>query len=249
MTQIYQFPPVGVVSWLPTVERRVRTSRYAPGGEVAVSSDGPARRVIDLTVSALSRDRAGFGYMEELWSLIDGGIGFVRLTLPPVNWHLDRVRLRQSVGNAPLKWSTGSEPLGWTTNGEPLQWFMNTIRTGTAATVDGQPALTVTGLPPGIVVARPGDIVRVYAADHTDLGTARVRNLVRVDISGAATVIVSEALPSGIVSFSDEEIAVFRMVEYSPQPWRVGQNTTVQTRLREALPSEYAGATDGYVPW
>ena len=249
MTQIYQFPPVGVVSWLPTVERRVRTSRYAPGGEVAVSSDGPARRVIDLTVSALSRDRAGFGYMEELWSLIDGGIGFVRLSVPPVNWHLDWVRLRQSVGNAPLAWSTGSDPLGWTTNGEPLHWFMNTIRTGTAATVDGQPALTVTGLPPGIVVARPGDIVRVYAGDPDESETARVRNLVQSGADGTATVILSEALSGGIVSFGDEESAVFRMVEYSPQAWRVGQNTTVQTRLREALPSEYAGATEGYTPW
>jgi hypothetical protein len=240
MTDIYAFPPAGIVSWRLAEDRRVLRSRYALSGARAVSGLGSPRRMVDLTVSALSRDRAGAGYLAQLWRYIDGGVGLVRLTLPPQNWHLDWMRLQAQAGNAPLFWTTGGGDLDWTTGAGALQWFVNTVRLATVTTLAGYPfALQVTGLPPGIIVARPGDILRIYDPDDgADLGVAMVLDLTRANASGVAVVPVDADLPAGVAAFGDERSAVFEVTAYTPGAQGLGQNWTLALSLTEVLTSE-----------
>lgn len=235
MTDIIAFPPAAIVSWTPGEERATMRSIYARSGKRAVSGIGAARRVVDMTISALSRDRAGAGYLAELWRYADGGVGLVRLTLPPQNWHLDWLDLRARIGNS----VTGAGPV-----------FANTVRLATPVTLPGYPAaVEVTGLPPGIIVARPGDVLRIYdPADGADLGAARVLDLTRADMSGEAIVPLDVALPAGVAAFADEESAVFEITNYSPGAQGIGSNWQISLSLREVLAAEIDSPTE-VNPW
>lgn len=248
MTDIYAFPPVGLVSVTLREDRPVRRAAYALSGKRVVASGGPSRREVQITASALSRDRAGAGYLAQLWRYIDGGMGLVRLVLPPQNWHLDRAALASRIGNNPVTWTDGGSPLDWTDGVDDLFWFANPQRPATVTTLSGYPhAVEVTALPPSIIVARPGDILRVYEADGSST-VARVMDLTRSDASGVAVVPVASALPAGVASFADEESAVFEVMDYTPQGQGVGRNWTVSMGLREVLASEIDTPTE-VNPW
>ena len=95
-----QLSPAPITGWLPDEERPTRRGEYALDGKRAVSTVGPARRTLQLTCAALGRGHnAGAGYLAQMWRYIDGGVGLVRLNLPPQNWHLDQIRLGRQIGN------------------------------------------------------------------------------------------------------------------------------------------------------
>lgn len=250
MTDIYAFPPAGILSWRLAEDRPVMRSRYALTGKRTVSGLGNTRRMVDLTVASLTRERSGAGYLAQLWRYIDGGVGLVRLTLPPQNWHIDWPDYRRSVGNAPLFWTSGGPTLGWTTGAGTLQWFMHTVRLATVTTLAGYPfAVQVSGLPPGIVVARPGDILRIYDPDDgADLGAAMVLDLTRANASGVAVVPVDADLPAGVAAFADEASAVFEVTAYSAPALGPGQSGAISLSLTEVLASEIDTPVD-VNPW
>jgi hypothetical protein len=197
MAKIYAFPPVGLTGWRLAEERRVNRSAYALDGRRAVAGIGPARRDLDLTVSALSKDRAGAGYLNQLWRYIEGGVHLVRVPLPPENWHLDRTALFDRLGNYLIQWAAGADLLEWQSGADDLVWFRND-RLAVPITLDGYAhAVQVANLPPGEVVARPGDWLRVYAADGLTSSVARVVDLSRADGAGVATIPLASALPAG----------------------------------------------------
>jgi len=241
---IYSFPPAPIIGWLPDEERPTRRGEYALDGKRAVSTAGPARRTLQLTCAALGRGHnGGAGYLAQLWRYIDGGVGLVRLNLPPQNWHLDQIRLARQIrlgpqiGNELVTWTNAGDPIDLVDGVTPVATFGNTRRMAAPLVLAGYPyAVTVTGLPPGIVVARPGDIVRVW-----DAGTpsaARVLDLTRSDAAGVAEVPVSAALPAGVVAFADEESAVFEVLEYKPGAQAIGRNWSISLSLREVLDGE-----------
>jgi hypothetical protein len=82
--KIFAMPPVAYVAGLLDREDPVALSVDAATGVEDRSAFGPSRRVFGVTVSALSLDRAGAGYMASLKHLL-GGVHFVRLLVPPVN--------------------------------------------------------------------------------------------------------------------------------------------------------------------
>ncbi|MBA86139.1 MAG: hypothetical protein CML69_15610 [Rhodobacteraceae bacterium] len=245
---IYTFPPAPITGWLPNEELPTRRSEYAMDGKRAVSTAGPARRTLQLTCGALGRGHnGGAGYLAQLWRYIDGGVGLVRLNLPPTNWHLDQIGLRRSIGNRVVPGVDGGNPVVLVNGVTPVTAFGNTRRTAAPLVLAGYPhAVTVTGLPPNIIVARPGDIVRVWDAGTPS--TARVLDLTRSDADGVAEVPVSAALPAGVIAFADEESAVFEVLEYKPGAQAIGQNWSIGLSLREQLDSEISDPVE-VNPW
>ena len=246
---IYQFPPAAIVGWRLSEDRPVRRSEYALDGKRAVSSAGPTRRMLDLSVSALGGDGASAGYLSQLWRYIDGGIGLVRLNLPPVNWWGDWCRLRGLAGNRPISWEEVGTPITWEDTGTPISWFAQTRRFATVTSLSGYPAaVEVTGLPANIIVARPGDILRVHATDHSSSTAATVLDLTRSDAAGVAVVPLDAALPAGVAAFADEVSAVFEVTSYDPGQQYFSRNWTISMSLREVLDSEISGPTE-IDPW
>ncbi len=236
MTDIIAFPPAAIVSWAQGEERAVLRSAYALSGKRAASGIGAARRLVELSVSSLSRARAGAGYLAQLWRYIDGGVGLVRLTVPPQNWHLDWLDLRAGIGNRLI-------------DDDPLT-FANTVRLAVPVALTGYPAaVDVAGLPPGIIVARPGDMLRIYdPVDGSDLGAARVLDLTRADMAGDAVVPLDAAMPAGVAAFADEVSAVFEVTAYTPGAQGIGSNWEISLSLREVLMAEIDTPTE-VNPW
>lgn len=250
-TRIVAFPPVGVLGWSPMVSRPVERSRGLFSGTRVASAAHPARRMLTLDVSALSRDRAGAGFIDQLMREIDGGVHLVRVSSQPVNWWMDCGRLRALGFTAPLTWTDGGAPMTWTDGGAPLSWFTGPTRvasTGTSA--DGYPTISVPGLPAGQIVARPGDVVRVYPADDRVIGqTAQVVTLARVGPGGVAVIKLASALPAGVVSLSDADTAVYEVTN-SPQGAQPGSgNWSLRLDLAEVLASEIPAGAVEWNPW
>lgn len=238
MVNIYTFPPVGLVSVTLREDRPVRRASYALSGKRVVVSGGPTRREVQLGISALSIHRGGAGYMAELWRYIDGGINLVRLNVPPQNWHLDHLGIRAEAGDGAITWTDDGTVMPWSNDFVGLNWFL-TGRAATVTTLAGYPyAVRVTGLPPSTLVARPGDILRVYGAGDAVGTAARVMDMTTSDASGVAIAPVASPLPAGIAAFGDEESIIFEVTDYSPQAQGVGQNWTVGMSLREVFASE-----------
>lgn len=83
-----------------------------------------------MTVSALSGDRSGAGYVEMLKRFLDGGVHAVRLYSKPINWWMD---------------SVGKGEVIFGGNAVRLQ--------------DGRYRISATGLPNNRLIARSGDFL------------------------------------------------------------------------------------------
>jgi hypothetical protein len=249
MAYIFPFPPVGIVGAQQTVERPIARSQYAYGRGDAISANGPARIVVTLTVSALSRDRAGAGWLEQLWALTDGGAHFVRVPLPPVNWHLDH-QSQAAVGfDQPLTIIAPPDPLTVIAPPEVLTVYQGQARLADPSTseiADFAGKITVTGLPPGFTL-RAGDVVRVWSDAETS-AAARAGRTATAGSDGVLVAYLDAALPAGVVSFGDTDSRVMRITNYQPGTQGVGQNWQAQISFREALPFETTGATER-TPW
>lgn len=247
MTNIYAFPPVGVIGREWTEETRVSRSAYLFSGKRAVSSLAPRRRLASLAVSALARGRNGAGYSESLKRLLDGGMHLVRLTSWPINWYLDAV----AAGGVtvPLSWTAGGVPLTWTSGGVPLVWFSGGVVQGVAGTdAAGFPILTLTGLVPGQIVVRPFEVVRVFPTAGGASVAARAVGLVIADGSGGAVLRLHDALVSGTVSFGDAESAVFEVTGWPRAVQGVRGDWTYSWDFREVLAGEITSPVE-IDPW
>lgn len=247
--RIVAWPPVGIVSRAPWVERPVVRSEGLGSGRRAVASAGPERRVAQLSVSSLAMTRSGAGYMAQLWRELDGGINLVRVEVMSANWWLDRQAGHAAHGTSPLTWTTGGDPLSWTSGGDPLAWFVGPARIGTPGTdAQGYPTVTVTGLPPNALILRPDDVVRSHVVADAAWAAARSVTLVRSDGTGAATIRLDRALPEGVISLHDTESLVFEALSMQQAAQGVSGDWLTQVDLRELLPHEYAGAVE-WDPW
>lgn len=244
---IITFPPVRYVAarW----ERRgdVQEGRSFFAGTRIASAFGPVRVSASFVVSALGNKGAGAGYMLQLAEKMRYGVDLVRVSSPPINWHLDDL----STGvlrTAPLAWLDGGAPLEWVDGLDPLVWFDGAIYPGTPGTdAKGFDIITVTGLPPSRRVARPSDFIRSYAAGTSTVATAVTEAF--SDASGVAVIRLNGPLPAGTISLGDFESCVFALDGPFPSEQQsVGGNWFYPLNLIEVLPAEYAGATE-IDPW
>ncbi|WP_323041148.1 hypothetical protein [Gemmobacter sp.] len=249
--RIVAWPPVGIVSAAPWVERQVARSEGLNTRRAIMASAGPARRVAQLTVSALAQGRAGAGYMDQLWREIDGGLHYVRLDILSPNWHIDRATGRAMGYTRPGNWTYNAETAQWTSGGNAAVWFTASNRPGTPGTSGGYPTITLGSLPPNALIVRPGDLVRSYtvaAGAVTGSAVARAVTEARSDAAGVVTIRLDTTLQAGIISLHDAESVVFEVTGITPGAQGVGADWQYQVSLREVLPTEYAGATE-VNPW
>ena len=253
MTVIYAWPPLKYTATLLADELPSRSSRGVFSGKDSVSSAGPRRRIVRVTASALSGDQDGAGMSASLNRWLGGRTNLVRRACPSVN----RCRDAEDVGLAstPLIWTEGGAPLAWTEGGDPLLWFTGPAVAVTVTTLNGFPALAMSGLTPGQLVCRAYDVVRVYDSDpesdppQTSLGVSNAVKTVFADASGSAVIPLHEALPAGIVSVGDTETAVFRVTDMTPSDQPVSGNWSVSWVLREVLATEIPVDATEVDPW
>ncbi|SDX81213.1 hypothetical protein [Roseicitreum antarcticum] len=251
MTVIYPFPPLFAVSSEWTEVAPVRRSRSAFSGQRFVSSAGPARRVAHVSISALSGARDGAGYSESLKRLLDGGINLVRLTSPAVNWHLDAVAAKMPGGlvSHPSGFRAGDLTAIWRDNVAVAGGLVvGPMLIGVPADHRGFPAIALEGLTPRALVCRAHDVVRSYPLDLAS-ATARAVRTVYAEADGTARISLHSALPKGVISVTDQESAVFEVLEMPRAVQPTGQNWFYDWSFREVLADEIHPDTVEVYPW
>jgi hypothetical protein len=226
----------------------VQRSRSMITGRRYVSRFGRARVQAALDVSALAKSRSGAGYSEMLIRYLDGGANLVRLSSYPINWHLDAQAMAASRASDPLQWTSAGQTLNWQNGGAPLLWFSGAILTGVAAGSQ----LTVTGLPPDTLVARPGEFVKVFVnATDVDGLVAQVTAEARSDAAGVAVLRLFAPLPAGDyprLNIGASESRVFEVTDMPSAMQPVGRNWSYSWRFREVFADECGGFNE-VDPW
>lgn len=253
MVTVYAFPPVPIVAHSPFFDRSVvNVSRSFFTGRRFVSAAQRKRRGAQLRVSGLAGDRTGPGYMENLRILLAGGENLVRLASRPVGWWQDQLALQKLRQSDPVTFVTGTDPsLSWT-NGGTVTWFSAAPISGVAVTDGaGFPALSITGAPANLLIARPGDLVTLFAPFEGTVGTqARVMAAAVTDGAGAAVIRLMSALTgSGRVSIGLAETAAFEMVSMSEPIQPLSGDWTYDLAFSEVFADEVAGGFVEVDPW
>lgn len=250
---VYAFPPVRITAHTPWFVRApVNVSRSFFTGARNVSAAQRPRRVAELVVSGLSGDRDGAGYMENLRLLLRGGIGLVRLTSRPVNWWMDDSRLRARRQSRPVSWVTPDDPSVEWSDGDPVTWFAGQPLMAVAITdAGGFPAIQITGGPPNILIARPGDLVTLFAPIGAVTGeSARVMTTARTDAAGDAVIRLMSALTGeGRVNIGTTETAVFEVLSMSEPVQPTSGNWSYSLSFSEVFANEVPGGFDEVDPW
>ncbi|MEH7827103.1 hypothetical protein [Gemmobacter denitrificans] len=248
MPNVYAWPPVGILSLGLTEDAPTDVQRSLITGKRYVSASRRKRRVVKLTASALARGRSGAGYMENLKTLLDGGVHLVRLDIGYINWWLDRRpqelvggQYRNALYSDPVTWTTETDPsLSWTNGGDAVTWFTGRVLQGTAGTAGGWNVLTVTNAPPSRLIARPGDFVTLYSPISATTGNrARVMTEAYSDASGNATIRLMTALSgSGRVNIGTADEGVFEVVEFPDVQQPVAGDWVFPWAFREVFEDE-----------
>ena len=246
MTDVIAWPPVGLVAWEMAWHRPWSRSASLVSGRSYASTAQRARRLVTAHVTGIGADEAGAGYVEMLKALmIDRGTLLVRMSASAAIPHLARTRL----GNARVEWLDGATELLWTDGSADLLWFEND-RPGVAGTVDGWPALTVSGLPPSRIVIRPGEMVTLIDPATDARQTSRALRVTRSDADGVAVIRLLDAMTgTGQVSLGGAESLVLeadglpRAVQPATGPW------AYEWSFREAFADEVPGGFAEVDPW
>lgn len=252
---VYPWPPVGAVGAEWTLDTPTARLRSLLTGRDQMQASQRRRRVATVHVSALARDRMGAGYCEMLKQLLDGGIHAVRLQSSPVNWWMDELERRSAAHNSsPLTWRTSGNPLAWRTGGQPLVWFTGSVAVAGTPTSSGPwTLLPVSGLPANVLVARPGDFIRIYdMADASVWEVARIMRPATTSAAGSVTLKLDRmpTISGGRVNLAGQDEAVFRVVGGLPravQPVRGDWSYT--WNFREVFADEVGGFTERPGTW
>lgn len=251
MVKVIAFPPVGVVGSMWTPQAPVQRSRGLISGKRFISRFGRERTIASLSVSALAKNRSGAGFSEMLKRHLDGGVNLVRLNSSPINWHLDynqgSARFEARRGAHLLEWTSDGEELSWLDAGQPLYWFDGTVLTGVAS----GPVITVSNLPPNILVARPADVIKAYPVGVGAFSEVLVTAEALSDADGVAVIKLFSAIPAGEymrVNIGESQSRAFEVTEMPMSAQPLGQNWFYDWSFNEVFEDE----TDGFVevnPW
>jgi len=246
MTNVIAWPPVGLVGWKMTTSAPVSQSVTFIQGTTRTSSFQRERRILTAVVTGIGADGNGAGYVENLIRLLQGGEHLVRIDAPAPLWALAPGRL--NLLNKVMGWVEGATDMEWTDSGTDMLWGDGDYPlAGTPTTDGGWPALTVTGLPPNRMVARPSQ--RITVTDGTDIEASRVLTAARSDGTGTATIRTFEAFTlDGLVSIGGKESIVVKAmnmpdaVQPASGPWSYTWD------FREVFADEYDTWTE-VNPW
>lgn len=250
MAKVYAWPPVGAVGTEWTEDAPVNASRSIITGRDYASAHARKRRLASVTASSLGRGASGAGYMEMLKRFVAGGVGLVRLNSYPINWHLDAAAAASWRQSHRVSWSQSGDDVSWRDGADLVTWFSGAVLTGAAGTSGGWPILTVTGLPPSRLVARPGEFVTLFASTADMTGaTAQIVTEARSDADGVAVLRLFSALTgSGRVNIGTSDTGVFKATTIPRSVQPVGGDWTYAWQFREVFADEVGGFTE-VNPW
>ena len=239
MTNVYAWPPVAHVAAEWTVLDPIGRSRSMITGASYVSAAQRRRRLARLNISALSLDRNGAGYMEVLKRLLEGGTHLVRLNSTPINWHLDD-EAENARRSRPMSWIVPNPPFEWGDGSAGISWWTGTVANGEARP---GPAVLVSGLPSGQLVARPGEFVTMNG------DTAMV---MRPAVSGAGgNALIRLLTPlsgSGPILIGSRETGVFEADDMPRAMQPLGDNWQYSWSFTEVFEDERGPFTE-VNPW
>ena len=245
--KVFAWPPVGANGWEWTEVAPITSSRSLTTEREFTATSGRKRRMASLSVSAMSANGAGAGYMEMMKRLLEG-VNAVRLRSKPINSQKYSSKIG---GVTPVRWTADDTQLDWTAGASDLLWFSGTVFLATTTTSGGYPAVSVTGLPPSTLVARPGEFIRLFADSNGGEHVSQVLAPAYSDENGAALIKVLDALPSLTevpVNFGDRASAVFKPISYPRAVQPVRGDWTYDWQFREVFADEVGGFEE-VDPW
>jgi hypothetical protein len=181
------------------------------------------------------------------------GLHMVRLYSTPINWHLETAGDQSFRTTTRVDWTAGGDELEWLTSGDDLIWYSGGAPDGTTGTSGGFPIITVTGLPPNTLVARPGEFITAFEdADDLIGTTVMIARPAMTDGSGTAVIFLVTALPTGTgvkVSIGSQETGVFDPYPYPRSVQPQSGNWTYEWDFREVFADEFDGGFTEINPW
>ncbi|MAX76557.1 hypothetical protein [Sulfitobacter sp. UBA4523] len=249
MTDVIAWPPFQLTGWeLAEVYPQSRSVGLIEG-RPRTSSAQRARRVATANITGIGTDQAGAGYVRMLNRMWAGKPNLVRVKCLSSLWYLagGALNLRNNV----LEWTDDGTDLLWTAGGVDLLWGDG------AYALQGEPAtdgpwhsLTVSGLPPSRILARPSEVISVTDGDTKE--SAYVLTVARSDASGVATIRTDkpEAFTlTGLVSIGQRENIVFEALGVPRSVQGVTGTFGYQWDFREVFEDEYNDGWTEVNPW
>jgi hypothetical protein len=249
MTEVIAWPPFQLTGWeLAEVYPQSRSVGLIEGRS-RTSSAQRARRVATANVTGIGTDLAGAGYVRMLNRMWAGGPQLVRVQARSALWWLyqGQYDLRADI----LEWTDGGTELLWTAGSAGLLWNEGEYAlSGEPSTDGGWHSLTVTGLPPSRIVARPSEIISV--TDGVSTEAAYALRVTRSDAAGRATIRTDKASAftlSGLVGIGNRENIVFEAVSVPRTVQGLSGSFGFQWDFREVFEDEYADGWSEVDPW
>jgi len=246
---VIKWPPFQLTGWeLADVFPQSRSVGLIEG-RARTSSAQRARRVATANVSGIGTDLDGAGYVRMLNKQWAGAPNLTRVVCLSSLWYLSRIG--QDLRNTILTWTDSGTELVWTEGGTDINWGDGDYAlSGAPVTDSGYYGLTVSGLPPSQVIARPSELISVTDGSTTE--TAYVLKTATSDAAGVATIRTDKAAAftlTGLVSIGHGEEIVFEAADV-PRSVQTASGTFGFTwDFREVFSDEYAGGFVEVNPW
>lgn len=249
MTDVIAWPPFQLTGWELAEIYPQSKSVGLIEGQSRTSSAQRGRRVATANVTGIGTDLAGAGYVRMLNRLWAGSPNLVRVECLSSLWFL--YRGNNDLRNNVLKWTDGGAELLWTAGGTELLWGDGAFAlSGLPATDGGWFSLTVSGLPPGHIIARPSELISV--TDGTTTEEAYALRVTRADAAGVATIRTDKATAftlTGLVSIGHAESVVFEAAGVPRSVQGVTGTFGYQWDFREVFENEYPDGFTEIDPW
>jgi hypothetical protein len=249
MTDVIAWPPFDLTGWALDDFYPQSRSVGLIGGNPRTSSAQRGRRVVTANITGIGKQQSGAGYVRMLNRMWAGRPNLVRVEARSTLWHL--ARAGYDLRNNVLEWTDAGTELLWTAGGVDLLWGDGTYAlSGEPATDSGWYSLTVSGLPPSRIVARPSELISVTDGATTE--TAYVLTVARSDASGVATIRTDKPAAftlTGLVSIGARENIVFEAQGVPRSVQGVTGTFGYQWDFREVFEGEYDGGWTEVNPW
>jgi len=246
---VIAWPPFQLTGWeLADVIPQSRSVGLIEGRARTSSALRP-RRVATANVSGIGTNLDGAGYVRMLNKQWAGSPNLTRVVCLSSLWHLSRAG--QDLRNTIMTWTDSGTDMLWTDNGTSMVWGDGAYAlSGSPLTEGGYYGLTVSGLPPSQIIARPSELISVTDGATTE--TAYVMRTETSDASGVATIRTDKATAftlTGLVSIGHGENIVFEAQGVPRAVQGVNAAFGFQWDFREVFADEYAGGFVEVNPW
>lgn len=246
--EVVAWPPFAVTAW--EIHDHFPQSRSVATiqGTARTSSALLPRRLVTASVRGIGVDRSGAGYVRMLNRRWAGKPRLVRMSCASALYRFSPSGL--DLARSLMEWIVPSTPLLWTAGSGALRWGDDLALLGAVATDGMWPAISVSGLPPNTVVARPSDLIEVTSGDGLTKQQSRAMKVTRSDGSGVALIRLETAFTiPGSVAIGVKETGVFEAQEVPRGSQPLSGDWLYQWSLREVFADEYPGGFTEVDPW